>query len=448
MGQQIYTSGSGSFTVPAGVTSLSVKVIGGGCGGCSGNAARVPGGGGGGCAVKTLSVTPGDSISYAVGAGGPGDFGNTHSTPGGTSYFGDMFTGVIGYGGGGGSPGPSSDIVGAGGSASGGDYNYTGGSGGHGTSSTLAGGGGSSAGPTSNGADGSGALGGTAPLGGGNGGAGGSGSMAAGAAGVAPGGGGGGNTLNDFSTSNSGANGMIQIDWTDPIICGPVGTSSNSGYITADDSYTWNYTTVAADDPFLTLDVHIFGNATVTGLTFNGDALTLIGVRSAAGNTHRIECWGLVNPDIGNYVVSVTLSAAVDSVTCGAQYENVNQSYPTESFASATATNSGSADDAEATVSSPTSGCVIHAATVTDDSSITAAQTSRNNVAGAGGSAVQSDTDTPITPAAPTLMNFTGLGTTATWVAGAYAIRPTGSGSGFKPWFLKCNSYVGPGWVQ
>lgn len=209
--------------------------------------------------------------------------------------------------------------------------------------------------------------------------------------------------------------------------CGGVGTPSNSGYITADSAYTWNFATVAADDSFLALDVHLFGNATVTGLTFNGDALTLIGVRSAAGDTHRVECWGLVNPDIGTYAVAVFLSAAVDSVTTAAQYENVQQTSPTGWFTSASATNSGTADNASVTVDCHTDGSVIHAACVSNDGAISAGQTSLNNVSGAGGSAVQEDTGTPVSPPTPTTMTCTGLGTTAVWAIGAYAIRPVGS---------------------
>lgn len=429
MGSQAFTTpGSITFTPGTGVTSIDVILIGGGGGGES--AGGGGGGGGGESRVVTgLGCTPGVGITGFVGAGGGG------STNGAATLF-ATFAAQGGLRGG----GVSTGTGGLGGTGGTGGTGYNGGNGGNWSGGIGGGGGGAS---TSGGAGGNGGTP-TAGVGsspGGNGGAAGD----PPANGSSYGGGGGGSE--GMTSGGSGADGYVLVTWVDPIICGPVGTASNSTYITSDDAYVWNYTTVAASDPFLTLDVHLFGNATVTGLTFNGDALTLIGVRSAAGNTHRVECWGLVNPDIGTYVVSVTLSAAVDSVTCGAQYENVNQSYPTESFASATATNSGSADDAEATVSSPTDSCVIHAATVTDDGSITAGQTSRNNVTGAGGSAVQSDTDTVVSPAASTLMNFTGLGTTATWVVGAYAIRPTGSGSGFKPWFLKCNSYIGPGWV-
>lgn len=78
--QQIFES-SGSFTVPAGVTSLEVTAVGGGASGYySGN--WFPGGGG--AVVKSMiSCTPGEVIPFTIGAGGTGggstggDGGNT-----------------------------------------------------------------------------------------------------------------------------------------------------------------------------------------------------------------------------------------------------------------------------------------------------------------------------------------------------------------------------------
>jgi len=75
--EQSWSSGSGTWTVPAGVTSVSVTAIGGGAGGASGSEANpyVSGGGGGssgGFNQRTISVTPGQKISYSVGKGGAG----------------------------------------------------------------------------------------------------------------------------------------------------------------------------------------------------------------------------------------------------------------------------------------------------------------------------------------------------------------------------------------
>lgn len=70
----IYSSGSGNFVVPANVFVLrEVELVGGGGGGGgSDNAANKSGGGGnGGSVVRgSLAVTPGQTIAWAVGAGG------------------------------------------------------------------------------------------------------------------------------------------------------------------------------------------------------------------------------------------------------------------------------------------------------------------------------------------------------------------------------------------
>lgn len=75
-----YYTGSGTFTVPAGVTSLRVTISGGGAGGSSG----APGnsGGQGGSGTFIVSVTPGGTFNYAVGAGGAGAAAGSSSTSG------------------------------------------------------------------------------------------------------------------------------------------------------------------------------------------------------------------------------------------------------------------------------------------------------------------------------------------------------------------------------
>lgn len=112
-GQQIFTS-SGIFTVPAGVHSIQVFVVGGGGGGGhaksdagAGVGYTKSGGGGGGGYTKygTYNVTPGTQYAVVIGAGGAGD------SNGGTSSFGSLLSAsggggaVIEKGGNGGSGG-------------------------------------------------------------------------------------------------------------------------------------------------------------------------------------------------------------------------------------------------------------------------------------------------------------------------------------------------------
>ena len=206
---------SGSWTVPAGVTSITVEVWGGGGrgGSISGTSFETTRGGGGGGAYSlksNIAVTPGTSYSYTVGAGATG------TGAGGDSYFINTST-VLAKGGN--SVGTSSTGVSGGSAASGvGDVKYSGGTGANGNSTNnYSGGGGSSAGTAVNGTNATNATGATAPAGGGNGGNGRSDSSGPGVAGSTPGGAGGGAYRSGYSstsqTGGSGANGQIRITY-------------------------------------------------------------------------------------------------------------------------------------------------------------------------------------------------------------------------------------------
>lgn len=108
------TPGSNNWTVPSGVTSIDVEVVGGGGGGA------YHGGAGGGYVYKRMAVTPGQSIPYVVGAGGNGA-GNDGSCSQNGGYKGgdsSFNTTVIAYGGEAG--GENKERLG--GAYSGGDY--------------------------------------------------------------------------------------------------------------------------------------------------------------------------------------------------------------------------------------------------------------------------------------------------------------------------------------
>lgn len=119
-------SASGSYSVPAGVRSLDVLIVGGGGGGGS----RQGGGGGaGGVRLVTLSVKEGDTFAVAVGAGGAGGTSGGRGSNGQPSAFGTYS--VLGGGGGGGRTTNPSGANGA--SGGGGARNFDNGKGGQGT---------------------------------------------------------------------------------------------------------------------------------------------------------------------------------------------------------------------------------------------------------------------------------------------------------------------------
>ena len=234
---QVYTTGSGTWTAPAGVGSVEVECWGGGGAGGAGDTSGsgYAGGGGGGGAysrVTTFSVTPGNGYSYAVGAGGTG--GTGVGPIGATSTFNG--TTCVAQGGRGGkvsANGPANNGAGGLASLSTGDVKYNGGTGGVGEDfaacgeGSRGGGGGGGATSTTAGNNGTGQDGGypcdSTPFAGGTaasgpGGAGGAGGLsgANGSAGSAAGGGGGGGGEKDggAESGGSGAAGRIEITYT------------------------------------------------------------------------------------------------------------------------------------------------------------------------------------------------------------------------------------------
>lgn len=147
------SAGTSSWTVPAGVTSVTVKAWGAGGGGGGGSTNSDGGsGGGGGYIQSTISVTPGESLSVTVGAGGAGGAfssggsGNNSGDGGGGGGYSRVARGgttlVLAAGGAGGGGGDnSSSTPGGQGGAGGGSTGETGGS-----SSSAGGGGGGTSG--------------------------------------------------------------------------------------------------------------------------------------------------------------------------------------------------------------------------------------------------------------------------------------------------------------
>jgi hypothetical protein len=191
----VFTSG-GSFdwTVPSGVTSVTVHLWGGGGGGggsmdavWSGHAAG--GGGGGGYSTATVSVVPGAVIPITVGSGGLGGLPGSGGAAGGTTWFGSSHS----AGGGGGAAAGSGVVGNPGGAAGvGATTNGVGGNSSHSGGQDVGGTGGKAGGT----AGGLGGTGGTAN---------------SGANGASPGGGGGGAAWAGTSEGGAGADGRVLI---------------------------------------------------------------------------------------------------------------------------------------------------------------------------------------------------------------------------------------------
>ncbi len=204
---QTFTS-SGTFIVPAGVTSIMVECWGAGGGGSTitKNNRRGGGGGGGAYASSMVSVIPGNSYGVVVGTGG------SASSSGGNSSFNTNT--VVAAGGSGGTNNNATGGAGGAVAASTGTIRYQGGNGANG-GGTYSGGGGGGAGSNGNGGSASGSTAGSGTaINGGDGGTGVSGSNN-GLPGNTYGGGGSGasKTTGANRTGGSGANGLVVISW-------------------------------------------------------------------------------------------------------------------------------------------------------------------------------------------------------------------------------------------
>lgn len=261
-----------SFTVPFGVTSLTIDVWGAGGGGAGGNVATSRAGGGGGAYSRsTISTISGTTYSIVVGGGGPA-IGNP-GTAGGISSFSSGSTIVVSAAGG---SGGNANTGGVGGAITSGvgTIRFAGGAGGTGTTGGSGGGGGGSAG--TGGAGGAGGNGSAGTGAGGTGGAGGSGTggtagAAGGVGGVragsnatvgnVPGGGGGGRASSAATVDvngAAGANGRVYISYVINDRDLSVAKTVSSATPLAGDVVTFtvtgrnNHATLAASDVVLT----------------------------------------------------------------------------------------------------------------------------------------------------------------------------------------------------
>ncbi len=222
------SSGSYTYTVPTGVTNVSVVCIGGGGGGGLGNSGQA--GGGGALAYRNnITVVPGQTASITVGSGG--SLSGTAGTAGGSSSFTYDGTTTTAGGGGGatndGSPAGSNGSGGSGGTRSGTtDGGGNGGSGGTDPGNFGGPGGGGAGGYSGNGGAGASKPSGSAVNGSGGSGGGGGGGGCGGQSEV---GGGGGGGVGFYGQGTSGSGGIGHPQNATPGTGGGGGSGGTTG---------------------------------------------------------------------------------------------------------------------------------------------------------------------------------------------------------------------------
>jgi PKD repeat protein len=334
-------NGSGSFTVPPGVTCLKVEAWGGGGGGGGSQNSTFQnrfggGGGGGGFSTGYLAASTGQNYTVTVGAGGT-VASNAAGGTGGTTTVTGTAGAISAVGGNGGQPSTAAT-----GGAGGIGNTFTGGAGGTGTSNGAGGGGG--AGNASNGSAGTNTVAGTggtgnpntSPYTGGNGGAVQTNATNNGSAGIAPGGGGGGGKSNSATSSGgTGAVGRVIITWVNasnfnismPACTAGVSTVNVTSSTLLNGNYTVTYNTT---NPTTTGNVATMtvtgGNGSFSTIAFSGPGLTA-DVTVTSITFTGWTCSTPLNATASVHILPAATISYAAPAFCGtdAEVKNVNQ---------------------------------------------------------------------------------------------------------------------------
>ena len=313
-------SSSGTFTVPAGVTTLDVQAWGAGGGGSTitSKGKRGAGGGGGAYAGNPTVTVSAIALPYTVTVG----TGGGANSSGGNSSFSSSVIAV----GGGGAGNDSNTTYGIGGTAaaSTGSTKYSGGDGADG-GTTNSGGGGGGAGSSGNGATALLNIGGNGGTGSGGKGADGSSGSNNGNTGNTFGGGGSGAVTNSKTdrTGGSGANGQVILNWTCPTysitatsIASPLCTT-NGAVVTLTGgaglpigNYTVSYTLSGTNtgSNTATMSVTTAGTGSFTTSALNNVGLTSIRINTLSSGVSPDNCSSTIAVNSAS-TASVTLTA-------------------------------------------------------------------------------------------------------------------------------------------
>lgn len=220
---------------------------------------------------------------------------------------------------------------------------------------------------------------------------------------------------------------------------------SNSGAQTTSTSYSWNHT-VTGSNTALAVGVDIRGTScTVSGITYNSVALSLVTGATATNGTRRSESWFLVAPTTGTNSIAVTLTGCTPSASAGVavSFTGVAQTSSTE--AGNGATGSASTGPAQVTITSVTDNTfmfvnAISGGTTTSLSALSG-QTLSADVAlagtfrGGGGYITAA-----VTPAGAKTMGFTLNGVSSdNWSATGFALNPAvaATGTSSRAWIME-----------
>lgn len=191
-------------------------------------------------------------------------------------------------------------------------------------------------------------------------------------------------------------------------------------------SVTFSHTCSGSDRIlFVNAAAAFSSSGTVTGVTYNGVAMTLVDSNLPQANSYT-SLWYLVAPSTGaNNVVITSSSGAVLTTGGSISYTGVSQTGVPDS----TAKNSGVASNLSQSVTTVADKCWVVGACVTGNSTITAGTgiTSRSELDSVNGSTLIGDSNGLVTPAGSYSMLFSTTSADSMSLIMA-SFKPTGSG--------------------
>jgi hypothetical protein len=112
-------------------------------------------------------------------------------------------------------------------------------------------------------------------------------------------------------------------------------TGANTSNVLPISGDSWSHTVSGANTILIVgVAINQAGTESVSSVTFNGRAFTLIGTATRSGQS-RVELWYQVAPDTGTHAVQVLLNTAARFVAGATSYNMVDQTTPLGAFAGA-----------------------------------------------------------------------------------------------------------------
>jgi uncharacterized repeat protein (TIGR01451 family) len=201
---------------------------------------------------------------------------------------------------------------------------------------------------------------------------------------------------------------------------------------TGNHTVAFNHTTTTTANRVLLVGVSInitnVKTTTVTAMTYNGAAMTLVGAHNDAGNTRRVELWYQLAPATGSNSVSITVrtptAGSVGVVAGATTFTGVDQTVPLGTFVSSDGAN---AANSQLDVPSVINGMILDTLATGGNQTITVpgpqvSQWNANSAGTATPGVRGNGTSRSGAPSVPISEAFSG---TSNWSLGAVSVNPS-----------------------